>query len=127
MGEAVVSLGLKPGLRPEAKTPRTPESDGGIMTAYVLDPKVVREILRLDMLEYRINPYEEEMKQAGRQEGIQEGILDALNVRFGNAPASLKLAVEQIHDDARLRDLFRRAITCAAIDEFQSALPGGLH
>ena len=81
----------------------------------------------------RVNPFEEEIKQIGRLEGIQTGIqtglqesiVDALDVRFGNAPASLRQAVEQIHDDARLHDLFRRAITCMAIDEFQSALGAG--
>lgn len=72
------------------------------------------------------NPIEEEIKQIGREEGtqtgFQEAIGDTLKVRFDMAPSWIGLALGQVHDEARLRDLIRCAVTCGTIDEFQSAL-----
>ncbi len=66
--------------------------------------------------------YHQDGRQEGRHEAHQEGILDALAVRFECVPEGLKEAVLQIQDDAKLRDLHRAAIRCGTLEEFAAEL-----
>ena len=65
---------------------------------------------------------EQRGRQEGRQEGRQDAILDALLVRFGQAPEPLRAAVQSVKEGTKLSELFRSAVTCRSLDDFQSAL-----
>ena len=70
----------------------------------------------------------------GRQEGLVEGlekgilqtareaVLDVLDTRFGQVPASVRERVNDIGSEPRLKDLLRRAVRASSLDEFQAAL-----
>ncbi len=72
----------------------------------------------------------EEGRQEGREEGRREGLIaarqravwDALEIRFGSVPESLRHTIETIRDEARLRTLYQAAIRAVVLDEFTRAL-----
>ena len=94
----------------------------GMLAGYVMDPKVVQQIVRWDMAAIRDNPFVEELKQIWLQEGRQRDMLEALEVRFGKVPAPVRDAVNRVDDESRLNDLFRRAVTCGSVEEFATDL-----
>jgi predicted transposase YdaD len=100
-----------------------------MLASYVLKPEVVQEIVRLDMATILKNPFEEEIKQIGRQEGIQEGeqrsVLALLTERFGQVNPAASEAVRRVRDDDVLRHLLVQAATCKSLNEFLSALNAG--
>lgn len=73
-----------------------------------------------------VNPFVELGKLKGRQEGRREGrredILEALKIRFGRVPKSLREAVEAVNGTARLSELHRAAITSATLEEFAKSI-----
>jgi len=68
--------------------------------------------------------------QRGRQEGLREGVivtrqkvvLDALEIRFGQVPDSIRESIEAIQDEARLRSLHQTAIQAESLEAFARAL-----
>ena len=86
----------------------------------------------------RDNPFVEELKQiwlqegmqagmqagrhAGMQAGVQRDILETLELRFGSVPGAVRETVNRMDDEARLRDIHRRAVTCGSVDEFAAGL-----
>ena len=62
----------------------------------------------------------------GRQEGIvqtaREAVLDVLDTRFGQVPASVRERVNSLCNEPTLKDLLRRAVRVSSLDEFQAAL-----
>ncbi len=68
--------------------------------------------------------------QQGLEQGLQQGsleegramVLEALEEQFGEAPAAVARAIEQLNDRARLHQLLRQAIRCRSLEEFQHAL-----
>jgi flagellar biosynthesis/type III secretory pathway protein FliH len=72
----------------------------------------------------------QEGRQEGRQEGLTEGqqvgrkqacrelILEQLAERFGPLPAGWVEALEQVHEETRLRALVRRAATVESLEQF---------
>jgi predicted transposase YdaD len=72
----------------------------------------------------------QEGRQEGRREGLREGaiialqkaVLDALEVRFGEAPKSLRQTIEATQDEAGLRSLHRSAIQAASFEAFAREL-----
>ncbi len=58
----------------------------------------------------------------GRQEGLQEGVLDILGLRFGSVPPDLTEAVQKIDDRKRLKSLHLAAVQIASLDEFRLLL-----
>ena len=68
--------------------------------------------------------------EAGRQTGLQEGMLqtarsavvEVLTVRFNSVPITLTNRVNQIADIATLKDLLKRAISIGSIAEFEQIL-----
>jgi predicted transposase YdaD len=77
-----------------------------------------------------ITSIEEMGRQEGRQEGLREGVisarqkavLDALEVRFGEAPESLRQKIEATQDEDWLRSLYRSAIQTDSIEAFAREL-----
>ncbi len=75
-----------------------------------------------------------EGRQKGRQEGLVEGlekgivqtaresILDVLDTRFGQVPASVRERINALCSEPTLKDLLRRAVRASSLDEFQAAL-----
>lgn len=72
----------------------------------------------------------QQLRQEGRQEGRLEGsresrqedILEVLAIRFGVIPSGLSEAIRDIDDDARLRDLFQKAVRCPTVDDFAARM-----
>ena len=57
-----------------------------------------------------------------REEGLQEGILEALEIRFGQIADGLREAVTSVHDLARLRSLHKAAIQGPTLEDFSRSL-----
>jgi predicted transposase YdaD len=92
---------------------------------YVLDPPVVQQIARLDMATILKNPFEEEIKEigiqegkrAGKLEGMQESILALLEDRLGPAPPEISQAVRMAKSDVALRRLLLWAAGCRTLNK----------
>ena len=54
----------------------------------------------------------------------QKAVLDALEVRFGVAPESIRKTIESLQDEARLRSLYRTVIQTASLEAFARELEG---
>ena len=54
----------------------------------------------------------------------QNAVLDVLEVRFGQAPESIRTKIESLQDEARLRSLHRLAIQVSSLDAFAGELDG---
>ena len=55
----------------------------------------------------------------------REGVLSALEIRFGLPPLAIQEAVNRIEDLARLRALHRQAILARSLEEFVAGLVEG--
>jgi hypothetical protein len=78
--------------------------------------------------------FEQDAMKRGRQEGQQKGellglkagrrqdILEALELRFQAVPEEVRSAVASVRDARRLSALYRQAILCHSLDEFQDSL-----
>ena len=54
----------------------------------------------------------------GELQGKREGILQALEIRFGEVPYSVREAVNRVTSDRELQKLLRAAITARSLDQF---------
>ncbi|WP_156800736.1 hypothetical protein [Dactylococcopsis salina] len=80
--------------------------------------------------EQEIEQFEEETRMSymtswerrGREKGIQEGIQEILESRFGEVENSLMNSVREINEISRLKTLLRQATTVNSLQEFQSLL-----
>ena len=96
---------------------------------------------RRELIEYEARkhmPYitsiEEMGREQGRQEGRQEGwrggviatrqgaILDALEIRFGQAPETIRQRIKAIQDETQLRSQLHAAIQADSLESFDRAL-----
>jgi hypothetical protein len=66
--------------------------------------------------------YHQEGRQRGRHLGLQDGVLFALELRFGNVPEGLAEAVRQVREEEKLRDLHRAAIREGSLEAFAQSL-----
>jgi hypothetical protein len=62
--------------------------------------------------------YRQEGRQEGLQKGRQEDIIEALDLRFGSSPKTVRDAIFAIEDEEKLRILLRGAIQSASIEQF---------
>ncbi len=62
-------------------------------------------------------------KIEGKQEALQEGILEILDLRFPSVSYSVKKQLEEISDMGVLRQLHRLAVQAESIEVFQKAMP----
>ena len=73
-----------------------------------------------------LSNYERRAQVKDRQEGSVQAsrtaVLDALEARFERRPASLRKESQEFEDATLLRDLHRRAVTAASLDEFSRSL-----
>lgn len=77
-------------------------------------------------------PYVTSIERLGRQEGLQEGrieaareaIHEALSVRFGPLPANVTEAVRAVSDPLQLRHWHRTAVTAPSLAAFSGAILG---
>jgi predicted transposase YdaD len=68
----------------------------------------------------------EEGREEGRDEGLQEGaliraresVIEALEIRFGEVPFSLRERIIGLDDLSALKTELRRAITVPNLDQF---------
>jgi hypothetical protein len=75
-------------------------------------------------------PYVTDMEALARKEGrnegrigtLQEAVIDALEIHFDRVPEGLKEAVEEIQDEAHLRQLHKAAIKAPSIEAFAESL-----
>ncbi len=91
----------------------------------------------LDWKQQGIEEGRREGLQQGLQEGLQqglqqglitaarEGVLAALEIRFGTLPVALQEAIQRIGDLTRLRALHRQAILATSLEEFAASLDEG--
>ena len=63
-------------------------------------------------------------RQEGREEGLQQMVLEALDERFRELPETFSEAIQQIKDQEQWYLLHRQAIRCESLAEFQSTLNG---
>jgi hypothetical protein len=59
-----------------------------------------------------------EGRQEGRQEGRKEAILDILETRFGDVPATVRERINALCDEPKLKELLRRASVIPSLEEF---------
>lgn len=64
----------------------------------------------------------EKLIHKGRQEGQQDYILQALELRFDEVPEGLAEAIRSVGDNEKLRSLLRAAIQCASLEAFADQL-----
>ena len=62
--------------------------------------------------------FEELSREEGRQEGRQGCILDLLETRFGEVPVAIRDRVRALYDEARLKEMLRRAAVIPSLEEF---------
>ncbi|MEN9778075.1 MAG: hypothetical protein RJB04_1830 [Verrucomicrobiota bacterium] len=62
--------------------------------------------------------FEELSREEGRQEGRQGCILDLLETRFGEVPVAIRDRVQALYDEARLKEMLRRAAVIPSLEEF---------
>jgi len=71
-------------------------------------------------------PYVDTISRMCREEGLQEGaliraresVIEALEVRFGEVPFSLRERIIGLDDLSELKTELRRAITVPSLDQF---------
>ena len=63
-----------------------------------------------------------EGERSGLQRGRKQDILEALELRFQAVPEEVRSAVASVRDARRLSALYRQAILCHSLEEFQDSL-----
>jgi len=58
-------------------------------------------------------------KHEGQLQGRREDVIEALEARFDEIPYQLREAINQTDDDAKLKQLLRRAVLVKSLDEFE--------
>ena len=65
-----------------------------------------------------VTSFERLARKEGRQEGRQEAILDILETRFGDVPATVRERINALCDEPKLKELLRRASVIPSLEEF---------
>jgi len=87
--------------------------------------ELVTQILRRRELMLESPAYREIMeegRQAGREEGLRDDVLAALEVRFGSVPVALEEQVRGLRGRPELEGLLRRAIVVESLEAFAQEL-----
>ena len=64
----------------------------------------------------------QQLHQKGIEKGLQNSVIEALEIRFDHVPSGLAEEIRGIHDEARLHQLLRAAIKSATLEAFSVAL-----
>ena len=81
-----------------------------------------RMIVESPLLKEILEDVRQESRQEGRQEGEQSAILRLLEKRFGGIPEQLVDRVRNVHEEARLQQLFDLAADCTELTVFEAAV-----
>ncbi len=76
-------------------------------------------------------PYITSIERSGIERGIERGslqskresIIELLETRFSEVPSELRAVLNQIEDLEILKQLFKRSITVASVEELQQLIP----
>jgi hypothetical protein len=63
-------------------------------------------------------------QRIGLRQGFQQMVIEALDERFSTVPDDISTAIRQVRDEEMLKQLHRRAMRSASLDEFKQALNG---
>ena len=63
-------------------------------------------------------PYVTSFERLARKEGRKEAILDILETRFGDVPATVRERINALCDEPKLKELLRRASVIPSLKEF---------
>jgi hypothetical protein len=66
--------------------------------------------------------YVTSIERLAKEEGIRESVLEVLETRFGEIPASIVEAINRIDQPSLLKTLLKRAIAISSTNEFQQLL-----
>lgn len=74
------------------------------------------------MLAERMKEWDRVAHETGFREGMQQGILEVLSIRYGFVPEEAQALISQINSIEYLRSLHREAIRSSSIEGFMRAL-----
>jgi predicted transposase YdaD len=93
--------------------------------SFVLESRLVRQIMRWDMAVLQESPWYQEILQQGRQEGIQlvlSGMALSLELKFGIEGLQLMPEISQISDLERLKAIQQGIKTVNTVDELRQII-----
>jgi predicted transposase YdaD len=90
--------------------------------SFVLESRLVQQIMRWDMAVLRESPWYQEILEEGLQEGAQRQLLRVLEHRFGPVPPEVPARLQGL-DVAQLEALMDVALDVQSLDEFLDHLP----
>ena len=89
--------------------------------SFVLETRLVQQIMRWDMAILRESPWYQEILREGEQQGLQQGILSAiefgLELKFGTEGLQLLPEISEISDVDVLRAIKERLKTVNSVSE----------
>lgn len=93
----------------------------GVLAALKFQKSLVKKILEVSKMENSpfFDGIREEWEAKGRDEGIVEAILEALEENTGQRPAGLKERLSGIRDSDMLKKILRRAVKAKTFEEFE--------
>jgi len=100
----------------------------GVLAALKIQKGVVRKILEVSKMEN--SPFFDGIREEweargeikGREEGIREAILEAVEENTGQRPVGLKEILSGIRDSDMLKKILRRAVKAKTFEEFETVL-----
>lgn len=78
----------------------------------------VKSILEMD-LRTKAMTIADQLRAEGSQDALAKAVLTALEVRFGNVPGEMTLAIKRIDEVAKLERLLRAALQAPTLDGFR--------
>jgi len=105
------------------------ESLMAFLASFVLESRVVQQIMRWDMAVLEQSPWYQQILQQGERRGEIRGILSsievALEIKFGNDGLQLLPTISQILDLERLKAIQIALITGTTLDELRKLISNG--
>jgi predicted transposase YdaD len=101
------------------------ESLMAFLASFVLESRVVQQIMRWDMAVLEQSPWYQQILQQGERRGILSGIEVALEIKFGNDGLQLLPNISQILDLERLKAIQIALITGTTLDELRKLISNG--
>jgi predicted transposase YdaD len=105
------------------------ESLMAFLASFVLESRVVQQIMRWDMAVLEQSPWYQQILQQGERRGEIRGILSsievALKIKFANDGLQLLPAISQILDVERLKAIQIALITGTTLDELRKLISNG--
>ncbi|MEP0850136.1 hypothetical protein NC991_06945 [Funiculus sociatus GB1-A4] len=93
---------------------------------FVLETRLVQQIMRWDMAVLRESPWYQEILREGQQLGMQQGMLSgielALELKFGTEGLQLMPEISNIQDVERLKAIAQAIKTVNSLDELRSRI-----